>query len=92
MITTSGSDNSSVAPAAVMPKVPVTADTKGRLRVSKAQRRDILAALDRSGESLASVCAADRLKVFNAGQLGATQSSIQTFRTRAPVTVIGSRR
>jgi transposase-like protein len=35
-----------------MPKVPVTADTKGRLRVSKAQRRDILAALARSGESL----------------------------------------
>jgi len=35
-----------------MPKMPVTADTKGRLRVSKAQRRDILAALDRSGESL----------------------------------------
>ena len=35
-----------------MPKVPVTADTRGRLRVSKAQRRDILAALARSGESL----------------------------------------
>ena len=52
MITTSGSDNSSVAPAVVMPKVPVTADTKGRLRVSKSQRRDILAALARSGESL----------------------------------------
>ena len=52
MITTSGSDNSSVEPAVVMPKVPVTADTRGRLRVSKAQRRDILAALARSGESL----------------------------------------
>jgi transposase-like protein len=35
-----------------MPKVPVTADTKGRLRVSKAQRREILAELARSGESL----------------------------------------
>ena len=52
MITTSGSDNSSVEPAAVMPKLPVIADTKGRLRVSKAQRRDILATLARSGESL----------------------------------------
>jgi transposase-like protein len=52
MITTSGSDDSSVAPAAVMPKLPVIADTKGRLRVSKAQRRDILEALARSGESL----------------------------------------
>ena len=35
-----------------MPKVPATTDTKGRLRVTKAQRRDILAALARSGESL----------------------------------------
>ena len=35
-----------------MSKVPVTTDTRGRLRVSKAQRRDILAALARSGESL----------------------------------------
>jgi len=41
-----------VEPAAVMPKLPVIADTKGRLRVSKAQRRDILATLARSGESL----------------------------------------
>jgi len=41
-----------VEAAAVMPKLPVIADTKGRLRVSKAQRRDILAALARSGESL----------------------------------------
>jgi len=52
MITASGSDNSSVAHAAVMPKLPVMADTKGRLRVSKAQRRDILEALARSGDSL----------------------------------------
>jgi transposase-like protein len=35
-----------------MPKVAVVADTKGRLRVTKGQRRDILAALARSGESL----------------------------------------
>ena len=52
MITTSVADNSSVTAAAVMPQVPVVADTKGRLRVSKGQRRDILAALARSGESL----------------------------------------
>jgi transposase-like protein len=36
----------------MMPKLPVIADTKGRLRVTKAQRRDILAAFGRSGESL----------------------------------------
>jgi transposase-like protein len=35
-----------------MPKLPVIADAKGRLRVTKAQRRDILAAFGRSGESL----------------------------------------
>ena len=35
-----------------MPKVLVTADITGRLRVSKAQRRDILAALARSGETV----------------------------------------
>ena len=34
------------------PKLPVIADTQGRLRVTKAQRRDILAALARSGESV----------------------------------------
>jgi transposase-like protein len=52
MIATSDSDNSTEASSAVISKVPVTADTKGRVRVSKAQRREILAALDRSGESL----------------------------------------
>jgi len=52
MITANGSDHSTGAPTVVMPKVPATTDTKGRLRVSKAQRREILAALARSGESL----------------------------------------
>lgn len=35
-----------------MPKLPVIADANGRLRLTKAQRRDILAAFGRSGESL----------------------------------------
>ncbi len=52
MITENGSDNSSIAPEAVFPKLPVIADTKGRVRVSKAQRRGILTALIRSGEGL----------------------------------------
>jgi len=52
MIITSGSDNSSAASEVVVPEVAVVADTQGRLRVSKAQRRDILAALARNGESL----------------------------------------
>lgn len=52
MITASGSDHSTGASTVIMPKVPATTDAKGRLRVSKAQRQDLLAALARSGESL----------------------------------------
>lgn len=51
MIIASGSEAPAVS-AAVLPKLPVTVDTKGRVRVSKEQRRDILAVLTRSGESL----------------------------------------
>lgn len=36
-----------------MPKLPVTADTKGRVRTSKAQRRVILARFESSGLSTA---------------------------------------
>jgi len=52
MITPSSSAAPTAASAVVAPKLPVHLDTKGRLRVSQAQRRDILAALTRSGESL----------------------------------------
>ncbi len=52
MISTSGSDSSTVAPTAVTPKLPVTMDTKGRVRTSKEQRRAILAEFERSGVSL----------------------------------------
>src|SRR6058998_1648396 len=48
MIATSSSD---VAPA-VAPKLPVCLDSKGRVRVSKAQRQVILAEFERSGETL----------------------------------------
>lgn len=51
MTTTSGSDCSSVTPAGVMPKLPVTLDTKGRVRTSKEQRRVILREFERSGLS-----------------------------------------
>jgi len=36
-----------------MPKLPVTLDTKGRVRTSKEQRRVILAEFERSGASVA---------------------------------------
>jgi len=52
MITARGADHSSEVLAAVLPKLPATVDTQGRLRVSTAQRREILAVLARSGESL----------------------------------------
>ena len=51
-----------MATLAAPPELPVTVDTQGRLRVSKAQRRDILAALARSGESLPQFARRTRLK------------------------------
>jgi len=51
MIPTSGSDGSCVTPPAVVPKLPVSLDTKGRVRTSKEQRRLILAEFARSGMS-----------------------------------------
>jgi transposase-like protein len=53
MVSTSGSDLASVTSAGVLPKLPVTADTKGRVRTSKAQRRVILAQFENSGMSAA---------------------------------------
>ncbi len=53
MTSTSGSDCSSVAVTAAIPKLPVTLDTKGRVRTSKEQRRIILAEFQRSGVSAA---------------------------------------
>jgi DNA-binding transcriptional regulator YiaG len=47
----SGSDAVSITPGAVMSKLPVTADTKGRLRATKEQRRVILAKFEQSGLS-----------------------------------------
>ena len=53
MITTSGSDAVSVTTGAALPKLPVTADTKGRMRASKEQRRVLLAKFAQSGMSVA---------------------------------------
>ena len=51
MTTTSVADVSSPFPTAPIQNVPVTVDTKGRVRVSKAQRQIILAEFERSGVS-----------------------------------------
>lgn len=51
MISTSGSDCSAVIPPGVVPKLPVTVDTKGRVRTSKEQRRLILTEFEGSGIS-----------------------------------------
>jgi len=53
MITTSGSDAVSVTAGGALPKLPVTADTKGRVRASKEQRRVLLAKFAQSGMSAA---------------------------------------
>jgi len=52
MIIASGSDHALVSPVVGLPKLPVVVDTQGRLRVTKAQRRELLAALAHSGESV----------------------------------------
>jgi transposase-like protein len=51
MITTSRSDGATAASPATLPKLPITLDAKGRVRVSPEQRRKILAEFARSGES-----------------------------------------
>ena len=53
MVTASRSDVSSAVAPAVIPKLPVTLDAKGRVRTSKEQRRVILAEFERSGLSAA---------------------------------------
>lgn len=53
MTTTSSPDSSSGDPLPVIQSVPVTVDTKGRIRASKEQRRVILAEFERSGVSAA---------------------------------------
>ena len=53
MISTNSSESSSVTSAEVTPKLPVTLDTKGRVRTSEEQRRLILSEFERSGVSAA---------------------------------------
>jgi hypothetical protein len=53
MTTTSDSDSTTPVTAAPIQNVPVTVDSKGRVRVSKAQRDLILVEFERSGVSAA---------------------------------------
>jgi transposase-like protein len=53
MTITSDFDSSSPVSSAPVPSVPVTVDSKGRVRVSKAQREVILAEFERGGVSAA---------------------------------------
>ena len=53
MTTTNRSDSVPAVASSMIPKVPVTLDTKGRVRTSKEQRRVILEEFERSGESAA---------------------------------------
>lgn len=53
MITANRPSDAPSASPTVIPKLPVTLDTKGRVRTSKEQRRVILAEFERSGLSAA---------------------------------------
>jgi hypothetical protein len=53
MTATSSSDSSPAEPLPVIQSVPVTVDTKGRIRASKEQRRAILSEFERSRVSAA---------------------------------------
>ena len=53
MTSTNGSDSSAVVTSPVIQEVPVTVDSKGRVRASKEQRRLILAEFERSRMSAA---------------------------------------
>ncbi len=53
MTTANSSDFSPALAGPLIEKVPVTVDTKGRIRASKEQRRAILAKFERSGVSAA---------------------------------------
>lgn len=51
MISAKPSDSAAAGAPAVLPKLPVTVDTRGRVRVTPEQRRQLLAEFARSGES-----------------------------------------
>lgn len=53
MTTPNSSDIATATAPTVVPQLPVTLDTKGRVRTSKEQRRIILAEFERSGVSAA---------------------------------------
>ena len=62
MTSTTDSDSSSLTPAGLSSALPVTLDTRGRLRTSKEQRRLILAEFERSGLSAAQFARQSGLK------------------------------
>src|SRR6058998_420807 len=84
MIATSSSD---VAPA-VAPKLPVRLDTKGRVRVSKAQRQVILAEFERSGETLPRFAQRTGLKYSTFAAWVARHSRAQRPARKAPLRLV----
>ena len=62
LITTNSSDSSTGVPASEIQTVPVAADSQGRVRVSREQRRVILAEFERSGVSAAQFAKVTGLK------------------------------
>lgn len=62
MTTANRSEAVAAVASAVVPKVPVTVDTRGRVRMSKEQRRAILEQFEGSGESAAAFAKRTGLK------------------------------
>lgn len=71
-----------------LPTLPVTVDTQGRVRVSKAQRQVILAELARSGESLPKFARRSGLKYSTLAAWVARSRRSQPPARRAPLRLV----
>jgi hypothetical protein len=82
MTTANRTDSSPAVVSSVVPQVPVTLDTKGRVRTSKEQRRAILDEFERSGESAAGFAQRTGLKYSTLARWLARYRRIVQLQTR----------
>ena len=88
MISTNVSESPSATPAPVIPKLPVTLDTKGRVRTSKDQRRVILVEFERSGVSAAQFARRTGLKYSTVAAWVHRYRRKQRLGTKSPVRLL----
>jgi len=89
MTSTSSVESTSLAPAAVE-GVLVRTDSKGRLRVSKEQRKAVLAKFEQSGMSARQIRSGGGDQVLDFRRLGAAVSANQTQGRSAALAPAGS--